>query len=263
MWQHVKLSEQIHPWDTLACCWDVKQPTNKQTLLCTCVKLLVPVQPRHSCFVPPFFVSLRIIKAYASFLCNLVSQFVHGCLIWFLCRSLLYVICLGVLTYSVYSFRLLSKVICFVLGTNVHNSCVLHFYMCVCSVQESVPYVEKWGFFYFYNETYYTQMWTKLVWIKKKSTSKSSDTGKLQLCQTVIPPSSCAWAVWQGNVWCSSMPAFLAKACHQSYSLGSSLTWGLNFQSLVWRIFWSLSLQVFFWAILLCSPPLAFHSSSQ
>ena len=23
--------EQIHPWDTLACCWDVKQPTNKQT----------------------------------------------------------------------------------------------------------------------------------------------------------------------------------------------------------------------------------------
>ena len=31
MWQHVNLSEQIRPWDTLACCWDVKQPTNKQT----------------------------------------------------------------------------------------------------------------------------------------------------------------------------------------------------------------------------------------
>ena len=29
MWQHVKLSEQIR--DTLACCWDVKQPTNKQS----------------------------------------------------------------------------------------------------------------------------------------------------------------------------------------------------------------------------------------
>ena len=29
VWQHVKLSEQIRPWDTLACCWDVKQPTNK------------------------------------------------------------------------------------------------------------------------------------------------------------------------------------------------------------------------------------------
>ena len=31
MWQHVKLSEKIRPRDTLACCWDVKQPTNKQT----------------------------------------------------------------------------------------------------------------------------------------------------------------------------------------------------------------------------------------
>ena len=28
MWQRVKLSEQIHPWDTLACCWDAKQQTN-------------------------------------------------------------------------------------------------------------------------------------------------------------------------------------------------------------------------------------------
>ena len=29
MWHHVQLSEQIHPWDTVACCCDVKQPTNK------------------------------------------------------------------------------------------------------------------------------------------------------------------------------------------------------------------------------------------
>ena len=28
VWQHVKLSVQIRPWDTLACCWDVNQPTN-------------------------------------------------------------------------------------------------------------------------------------------------------------------------------------------------------------------------------------------
>ena len=28
VWQHVKLSVQIHPWDTLACCWDAKQLTN-------------------------------------------------------------------------------------------------------------------------------------------------------------------------------------------------------------------------------------------
>ena len=31
VWQHVQLSEQIRPWDTLACCWEVKQPTNKQS----------------------------------------------------------------------------------------------------------------------------------------------------------------------------------------------------------------------------------------
>ena len=27
VWQHVKLSVQIQPWDTIACCWDVKQST--------------------------------------------------------------------------------------------------------------------------------------------------------------------------------------------------------------------------------------------
>ena len=31
VWQHVKLSEQICPWDTPACCWNIKQPTNKLT----------------------------------------------------------------------------------------------------------------------------------------------------------------------------------------------------------------------------------------
>ena len=28
VWQHVNLSEQIRPWDTLTHCWDVKQATN-------------------------------------------------------------------------------------------------------------------------------------------------------------------------------------------------------------------------------------------
>ena len=28
VWQHVKLSKQIRPWDRLACRWNVKQPTN-------------------------------------------------------------------------------------------------------------------------------------------------------------------------------------------------------------------------------------------
>ena len=30
VWQHRHLSEQIRPWGTLACCGDVKKPTNKQ-----------------------------------------------------------------------------------------------------------------------------------------------------------------------------------------------------------------------------------------
>ena len=33
VWQHIKLSEQIRPWGTLACCWDVKRPTNKLLFL--------------------------------------------------------------------------------------------------------------------------------------------------------------------------------------------------------------------------------------
>ena len=28
VWQHLQLYEQICPWHTLACCWDVKQPTS-------------------------------------------------------------------------------------------------------------------------------------------------------------------------------------------------------------------------------------------
>ena len=32
MWQHEKLSEQIHSWSTLACCWDVKQLTNNKKI---------------------------------------------------------------------------------------------------------------------------------------------------------------------------------------------------------------------------------------
>ena len=33
MWQYLELSEQIRPRDTLSCCWDVKQPSNKQIKL--------------------------------------------------------------------------------------------------------------------------------------------------------------------------------------------------------------------------------------
>ena len=39
VWQHVHITEQIRPCDTLACCWDVKQATNQQYRTsdhCTC-----------------------------------------------------------------------------------------------------------------------------------------------------------------------------------------------------------------------------------
>ena len=39
VWQHAKLSEQIRPWDTLACFWDVKQPTNKQNCKATALQV--------------------------------------------------------------------------------------------------------------------------------------------------------------------------------------------------------------------------------
>ena len=74
MWQHVKLSEQIYPWDTLACCWDVKQASNQQTnfrakSLCTDPPFLLRMldgDARHSnesCCPPQ---SLRVTKVFVS-----------------------------------------------------------------------------------------------------------------------------------------------------------------------------------------------------
>ena len=31
VWQHVQVCEQIRPWDTLPCCWDVNQATKNKT----------------------------------------------------------------------------------------------------------------------------------------------------------------------------------------------------------------------------------------
>ena len=41
---------QIRPWDTLACCWDVKQPTNKQTFLHTFHRLWLQIVIHVSCY---------------------------------------------------------------------------------------------------------------------------------------------------------------------------------------------------------------------
>ena len=44
---HVKLSGQIRPWDTLACFWDIKQPTNNNLSPCH-VKLSGQIRPRDT-----------------------------------------------------------------------------------------------------------------------------------------------------------------------------------------------------------------------
>ena len=48
LWQHVKLSEQIRPWDTLACCRDIMQPTKKQTQIWSLTVYLQCLQNQHS-----------------------------------------------------------------------------------------------------------------------------------------------------------------------------------------------------------------------
>ena len=44
------MSEQIRPWDTLACCWDVKQPTNKQSGNRTCWHNEIEAADQPCCF---------------------------------------------------------------------------------------------------------------------------------------------------------------------------------------------------------------------
>ena len=57
LWQHVRLSEQIRPWDTLACCWDVKQATNKQHL---CISVVFSsVHDCHRCSYRPVGLVVR------------------------------------------------------------------------------------------------------------------------------------------------------------------------------------------------------------
>ena len=63
VWQHVNLSVQIRPWDILACCWDVKQPTNKLYFgLSPSVSLLSPTLSilSPSLFLFAFFYSISL-----------------------------------------------------------------------------------------------------------------------------------------------------------------------------------------------------------
>ena len=73
MWQHVKLSVQIRPRDTLACCWDDKQPTNQQTFY----PLLVCLSACFSGEAPKYWVAER-----ASLCCNLCLRMALGQIVW-------------------------------------------------------------------------------------------------------------------------------------------------------------------------------------
>ena len=40
VWHLIRMSKQIYPWNTLACCWDVKQPTNNIVMGSCCLEYL-------------------------------------------------------------------------------------------------------------------------------------------------------------------------------------------------------------------------------
>ena len=84
MWQHVKLSEQIRPWDTPAYCWDVKQPTNKHSFVVK--KLGVQYFGFYLCnlspgspFDPPLCVCLCVRVRECVFMCVCVCVWVCVC----------------------------------------------------------------------------------------------------------------------------------------------------------------------------------------
>ena len=59
MWQHVKLSEQIRPRDTLACCWDVKQASKQPIPFGTVPYRTVLARP-DDLVTCPYHFSLRL-----------------------------------------------------------------------------------------------------------------------------------------------------------------------------------------------------------
>ena len=67
MWQHVKLSVQICPWYTQACCWDAKQATDQQTNLSSPYPPLptLPICNPTSCSCQTSIFSNRYIRAPA------------------------------------------------------------------------------------------------------------------------------------------------------------------------------------------------------
>ena len=77
VWQQVKLSMQIPPWDTLVCCWDIKQATNKQKNLnlSFCMRHFLELIGYHILFpsLPP-----TLVCGYTSYFRTWIWVFVCG-----------------------------------------------------------------------------------------------------------------------------------------------------------------------------------------
>ena len=58
MWRDVQLCEQIRPWATLACCWDVKQPPSNTTTVIHCSSF---TQNSHSTSLTRVLTSLAVL----------------------------------------------------------------------------------------------------------------------------------------------------------------------------------------------------------
>ena len=79
VWQHVNLSELVRPWDTLACCWDVKQPTNNNPII-----LYPSIQPplcpfKHLSIYPSVHPSSTHPFSHLSVLPD-ICQSIHQCI---------------------------------------------------------------------------------------------------------------------------------------------------------------------------------------
>ena len=64
VWQHTQLSEQIRPWDTPACCWDVMQPTNNNNNNNNNIHRRHPSLPLFTPVIPFAFVCLVVCSVW-------------------------------------------------------------------------------------------------------------------------------------------------------------------------------------------------------
>ena len=105
------MSVLIHPWDTLACCWDVKQPTDRQLVCC----LLRWSYLEQCCFCSSSSPSSFVFFCW-------VCLFVFCLFVWFLwggggggscfCFVFLFFALLGMVLFFFFGFFFLNLILC-------------------------------------------------------------------------------------------------------------------------------------------------------